>query len=77
MNRMMRFSSAAFGIILLAGLAFHQGRVELTPGEEDLMSGTAHAESVEIPNGNCESMADPNAQGADSCSEKERSSGTN
>jgi hypothetical protein len=77
MNRMMRFSSAAFGIILLAGLAFHQGRVELAPGEEDLMSGSALAESVEIPDGDCESMADPNAQDADSCPEKERSSGTN
>jgi len=48
MNRAMRFSSAAMGMVLLAGLAYYQGRVDPTLGQEDALAGTALAEPAEI-----------------------------
>jgi len=66
----MRFSGAAFGMVLLAGLAFYQDRVELTPGDEDLMSGTALAESAEIPGDDCESTAALEGGEMEACAEK-------
>jgi hypothetical protein len=44
MNRIARFSSAAFGMVLLAGLAYYQGHPEMATGEEDSLVGTALAE---------------------------------
>ena len=43
MNRPMRFSSAAMGMVLLAGLAYYQGRMDQALGEEDNLVGTALA----------------------------------
>jgi len=48
MDRMMKISSAAFGMVLLAGLAYYQGRVDQALGEEDMMLGTAVAASSEL-----------------------------
>ncbi len=39
----MRFSSAAMGMVLLAGLAYYQGRMDQALGEEDKLVGTALA----------------------------------
>ena len=77
MTRIARFSSAALGMVLLVGLAFYQGRGELAPGEENVLSGTALAEAVETPGDECESKADPEGQGTEACEEKESSSDTN
>jgi len=41
MNRIARFSSAAFGMVFLAGLAYYQGLPDIAPGEEDSLVGTA------------------------------------
>ena len=43
MNRMIRFSSAAMGMVLLAGLAYYQGRMDQALGQEDKLVGTAFA----------------------------------
>ncbi len=86
MNRAMRFSSAAMGMVLLAGLAYYQGSVDPTLGEEDALAGTALAESADINAtkelamdeehaGDCESTAGLDDPAADECAEKERSSG--
>ena len=48
MNRVMRFSSAATGMVLLAGLAYYQGSVDPTLGKEDALVGTALAEPDDI-----------------------------
>ena len=72
MNRAMRFSSAAMGMVLLAGLAYYQGNVDHTSGGEDALAGTALAE---MRDGNCESTAGLDGPAADECAEKEQSSG--
>ena len=71
MNRMTRFSSAALGMVLLAGLALYQGRVEVTPGEEDVLVGTALAESAEIKGSECEDTASADGEVTDPCVEEE------
>jgi hypothetical protein len=48
MNRLTKFSSAAFGMVLLAGLAFYQGSPELATGDNDALVGTAVIDSQEI-----------------------------
>ena len=48
MNRAMRFSSAAMGMVLLAGLAYYQGRMDQALGEEDKLVGTALAATSDI-----------------------------
>ena len=40
-NQLARFGSAAFGMVLLAGLAFYQGRPGQVPVDQDSMVGTA------------------------------------
>jgi hypothetical protein len=77
MTRIKRFSSAALGMVLLAGLAFYQGHGELASSEGNVLSGTAIAETVELPGEECEGKAYPEGQGTEACEEKESSSGTN
>jgi len=87
MNRAMRFSSAAMGMVFLAGLAYYQGNVDHTLGQEDALAGTALAEPADIDVTNelavnvindddCESTADLADPAVDNCTEIERSSGT-
>ena len=47
MNKAMRFSSAAVGMILLAALANYQRHPDPTVGQEDILTGTALPEQVE------------------------------
>ena len=44
----MRFSSAAMGMVLLAGLAYYQGRMDQTLGEDDKLVGTALAAPADM-----------------------------
>ena len=74
MNRMMRFSSAAMGMVFLAGLALYQGRVDVTRGEEDILAGTALIESPESQETDCENSAEMNRQEVEDCSDKLASS---
>ena len=76
MNRAMRFSSAAMGMVFLAGLAYYQGSVDHTLGEEDELVGTALAEPADVNENECESTAGLDDPAADDCTEKERSSDT-
>jgi ribonuclease Z len=46
MNRTMKFSGAAFGMMLLAGLAYYQGRMDQALGEEDKLVGSAVADTA-------------------------------
>lgn len=41
MSRVIRFSSAAVGMVLLAGLAYYQTHPDPTMGQEDILIGTA------------------------------------
>ena len=77
MTRLVRFSSAALGMVLLAGLASYQGRMELGQGEEDILTGTAIVETAGMNENDCESMAGPDGDYADDCTEKELLSANN
>ena len=88
MNRVMRFSSAAMGMVLLAGLAYYQGNVDHTLGKEDALVGTALAKPAdidvtkdlavdEVHASECESTDGQDDTGNDKCTEQEQSSGTN
>ena len=74
MSRVIRFSSAAMGMVLLAGLAFYQGKVDISAGEEALMSGTALSETTAS---DCENTAGPEDKDTDTCAETDRTSGAN
>jgi ribonuclease Z len=48
MNKMMKISSATLGMVLLAGLAYYQGRVDQAAGEEDKLVATALAATSDM-----------------------------
>ena len=84
MNRAMRFSSAAMGMVLLAGLAYYQGNVDPALGKEDVLVGTVLAEPAdidvtkelatdEIRDSDC--VSTPGLDAGD-CTVKEQTSGT-
>ena len=77
MTRLVRYSSAALGMVLLAGLASYQGHMEVAPGEEDILSGTALVEAVEVDISDCEGMAGLDDQGADDCTKSEQLADSN
>ena len=77
MTRTMRFSSAALGMVLLAGLAYYQGDGGLTTGQEAIMAGTAVSQSVEGPDMDCESAGDSEPQAAEKCPDQDRSEDRN
>ena len=61
MNRVAKFSSAAFGMVMLLGLAYYQGRVDQATGEEDKLVGAAVAagSDMEAIDGNSPTRALP------------------
>ena len=85
MNRLTKFSSAGFGMVLLAGLAIYQGSPGLATGEEDSLVGTAVIEvpkteendgisvSAETPDTECDptkTLEDPDFEDCDKLSQK-------
>jgi hypothetical protein len=52
MNRLTKFSSAAFGMALLAGLAYYQGNPQLATGDNASLVGTATIDSPEVEENN-------------------------
>jgi hypothetical protein len=81
MSRVIRFSSAAVGMVLLGGLAYYQGQPDPTLGQEDILIGTAidgdlnrtaQEEGEQTPD--CENYDEANESGneaGDICSEFE------
>lgn len=67
MTRILRFSSAALGMVLLAGLAYYQGGMDPTLGQEEILAGTVLAESSELQNVDCESSENLNEAQAEYC----------
>jgi hypothetical protein len=70
MNRVTRFSSAAFGMLLLAGLAWYQGHEDPTSGAHGSLVGTALAEKPEQKNIDCKDHAGPDEQANEICAGK-------
>lgn len=70
MKRITRLTSAAFGMLLLGGLAYYQGRPGLATGDEDVLVGTALAEGQaenKTPDSECESAADTENSDLEDC----------
>jgi hypothetical protein len=65
MTRTLRFSSAALGMVLLAGLAWYQGEGGLTAGQESIMAGTAVSDSGEQQDSDCENAGNSGQAAAD------------
>ena len=79
MNRMLRFGSAAFGMVLLAGLAYYQGGMGPAAGEQEMLAGTVIPETNENmpaadlydnPETECELASETDRADREICSEK-------
>jgi hypothetical protein len=79
MNRLTKFSSAAFGMVLLASLAYYQGNPELVTGDDASLVGTAVIGSPEVEENNekltaeevaetdCDPLKDPEDPNFEDC----------
>lgn len=56
MNRVTRFTSAAFGMLMLAGLAYYQGHDDPLSGEQGSLTGTAVTSQAERPQIDCDNL---------------------
>jgi hypothetical protein len=72
MNRVTRFSSAAFGMLMLAGLAYYQGHEDLAAGEQGSLVGTAITKQPEQRDINCETPDGLDQQDREYCNGKEQ-----
>jgi len=79
MNRMIRISSAAVGMFLLAGLAYYQGDMDPGAGQQEILAGTAISETVDKTSSpeiaetqppECDQANDPNHADHEACSDK-------
>lgn len=70
MNRVTRFTSAAFGMLLLAGLAYYQGHGDLTAGEQGSLVGTALSEKPGQKNIDCKNLEELDEQDKEFCAKK-------
>lgn len=70
MNRVTRISSAAFGMLLLAGLAYYQSLPDPTRGEEGSLVGTALNSTSRDANIECENKASLTEEEAELCAAK-------
>lgn len=70
MNRVSRISSAALGMLLLAGLAYYQGDGASVTGEAGTLAGTALRDAPGKPAVDCEDAARRGGQDSESCASK-------
>ncbi len=73
MNRVTRISSAAFGMLLLAGLAVYQGDGPRVTVEDGSLAGTALAKKPEKSDINCEDTAGLSEQDQKFCAGEDHS----
>lgn len=79
MNRVTRFSSAAFGMLMIAGLAYYQGHENITAGEQEVLIGTAipeasdpaEPERLEAKANDCEKGSEATEPEEDRCLNKD------
>ncbi|MFC1696596.1 hypothetical protein ACFL1C_10870 [Pseudomonadota bacterium] len=79
MSPLLRYSSAAVGMVLLAGLAYYQGGMEPAAGEQEMLAGTVIPETIENmpvadrnenPESGCEQASETDQADREPCSEK-------
>ena len=67
MNRVTRFTSAAFGMLMLAGLAYYQGHEDPLTGEQGSLIGTAVTTKPELREVDCDEPTGLNEQDREYC----------
>lgn len=67
MNRVTRISSAAFGMLLLAGLAYYQTQPDPVGNQEGSLIGTALKDPPKTAKNECEGNTGQKEPDADSC----------
>jgi hypothetical protein len=77
MNRVTRISSAAFGMLLLAGLAYYQSLPDPGRGEEGSLVGTALSKPPVDTSINCENTAGLSEEQVEICAAQEYSNDKN
>ena len=77
MNRVTRFSSAAFGMLMIAGLAYYQGHEDPLAGEQGALVGTAVNKTPVQGEIDCENPADLDDQAREYCEDKNHSDKAN
>ena len=79
MSPLLRYSSAAVGMVLLAGLAYYQGGMGPAAGEQEMLAGTVipetnenmpAADPYENPETGCEQASETDQADREPCSEK-------
>ena len=70
MSKVTRITSAAFGMLMLAGLAYYQGHGDLAAGEQGSLVGTALSEKPEQKNIDCKDPAELDEQAKEYCARK-------
>jgi hypothetical protein len=72
MSRVTRITSAAFGMLMLAGLAYYQGHEDLAAGEQGSLIGTALPEKPEQKKIDCKDPDKLDEQEKEYCARKEQ-----
>jgi hypothetical protein len=67
MNRVTRITSAAFGMLMLAGLAYYQGHEDPTTGEQGSLVGTAVSKKPEQKDIDCKDLEGLDEQAKEIC----------
>ena len=75
MTRTMRFSSAALGMVLLAGLAYYQGDADFTRSQQEILTGTVLTEAARKQENDCEKSPDAPRQETGNCAAEPASDG--
>jgi len=77
MNRVSRISSAAFGMLLLLGLAYYQVLPDPTRGQDGALVGTAMTKKPEATEDKCDDVADLSQEEARLCAAKKNAENSN
>jgi hypothetical protein len=77
MNRVTRISSAAFGMLLLLGLAYYQVLPDPTRSQDGALVGTAMTKNPKAAEDKCDDAASLNEEEARLCAKKKNAENSN
>lgn len=67
MSRTLKFSSAAIGMVLLAGLAYYQGDTDPARAQSEILTGTVLTEAASQQESTCQDSAESAQQEPGNC----------
>jgi len=77
MNRVTRISSAAFGMLLLLGLAYYQVLPDPTRSQDGALVGTAMTKKPVAAESDCDDTANLSDEAAKLCAKKKNAENSN